>query len=268
MQPGPQGIPSVPRLCRPLVTPIDWLWILHPLLMVVIAYPLLGIVLYLARRTRLRRLGRSRLPVSSGAEHTDLGRGLAVAVVAITLLALVVVISTKAPLPQFAGGPGRLALLALVAVGTALALASLLRVRAAALRAVFALLTWVGMLGLGSQPEVWRLSDDPLSPGFWQSHYWGGAGLIGLLLFSVAARPEIQRSLRWRRLHLSANVLAALLFVTQAATGTRDLLEIPLSWQKPTIYACDPVGQTCPPLAPPSAPPADAPAPSAPAPAT
>lgn len=237
------------------MTPIDWLWILHPLLMVVIAYPLLGVVLFLARRTRLRRLGQSRLPAASGTEHTDLGRALAAAVVAITLLALVVVISTKAPLPAFAGGPARLSLLALVALGTALALAALLRVRAALLRAAFALLTWIGMLGLGSQPEVWRLSDDPLSPAFWQSHYWGGAGLIGLLLFSVAARAEIQRSLRWRRLHLSANVLAALLFLTQAASGTRDLLEIPLSWQKPTIYACDPVRQVCPTPAPPSAPP-------------
>ena len=236
------------------MTPIDWLWILHPLLMVAIAYPLLGVVLFLARRTRLRRLGQSRLPAGSGTEHTDLGRALAAAVVAITLLALVVVIATKAPLDQFAGGTGRLALLALVALGTALALAALLRVRAALLRGVFALLTWIGMLGVGSQPEVWRLSDNPLSPGFWQSHYWGGAGLIGLLLFSVAARPEIQRSLRWRRLHVSANVLTALLFFAQAATGTRDLLEIPLSWQKPTNYACDPVRQMCP--APPPPPPA------------
>lgn len=254
----PTGPADVSRVCRPCpraVTPIDWLWILHPLLMVVIAYPLLGVVLFLARRTRLRRLGQSRLPVSSGAEHTDLGRALAVAVVAITLVALGVVITTKTPLAQFAGGPSRLALLALVAAGTTLALAALLRVRAAVLRGVLALLTWIGMLGLGSQPEVWRLSDDPFSPAFWQSHYWGGAGLIGLLLFSVAARPEIQRSLRWRRLHVSANVLAALLFLTQAATGTRDLLEIPLSWQKPTIYACDPVRQVCPTPAPPAAPP-------------
>lgn len=237
------------------MTPIDWLWILHPLLMVVIAYPLLGVVLFLARRTRLRRLGRSRLPVSSGADHTDLGRALAASVVAITLLALLVVIGTKAPLAEFPGGPGRLALLTLVALGTALALAALLRLRAAIYRALFALVCWTGLLALGSQPEVWRLSDDPFSAAFWQSHYWGGAGLIGLLLFSLAARPEIQRSLRWRRLHLSANVLAALLFLTQAASGSRDLLEIPLSWQKPAVYACDPVQRICPTPPPPAAPP-------------
>jgi len=252
------------------VTTIDWLWILHPLLMVVIAYPLLGGVLLLARRTRRRRLGQSRLPASSGSEHSDLGRLLATAVLAISLVALLVVIGTARPLDQFSGGAARLALLLLVALGTALALAALLRLRGAAYRAVFALLCWIGMLGLGSQPEVWRLSDDPLSASFWQSHYWGGAGLIGLLLFSVAARPEIARSLRWRRLHVSANVLAALIFVAQAISGSRDLLEIPLSWQKPVIYACDPVARICPAAAPaapavpsPAAAPQTAPAPGA-----
>ena len=59
------------------------------------------------------------------------------------------------------------------------------------------------------------------------------------MLFSLAARPEILRDLRLRRLHVTASVLAALLFVMQGITGTRDLLEIPLSWQKPAVYACD-----------------------------
>lgn len=238
------------------MTTTDWLWILHPALMVTIAYPLLGVVLHLARRTRQRRLGRSRLPAGSGAEHSELGTTLTAAVVAIVLVALVVVISTKVPLATFAGGPGRLALLALVCAGTVAALVALLRVRRAPFRAGFALLTWIGLLLLGSQPEVWRVSDDPFSPAFWQSHYWGGAGLTGLLLFSLAARPEIQRSLRWRRLHLGANALAALLFLAQAVSGSRDLLEIPLSWQKPAIQACDFAAQVCPAPAPPaSAPP-------------
>jgi hypothetical protein len=233
------------------MTTIDWLWILHPALMITVAYPLLGVVLHLARRTRQRRLGRSRLPASSGPEHSDLGRALTVAVVLIEVLALAVVISTKAPLGQFSGGPGRLAGLGLLALGTLAALAALLRLQRPAGRAGFALLTWGGVLTLGSQNEVWRLSDDPLSPAFWQSHYWGGAGLTGLLLFALAARPEIQRDLRWRRLHLAANALAALLFLAQAISGSRDLLEIPLSWQKPAIQACDFARQLCPTPAPP-----------------
>lgn len=241
------------------MTTIDWLWILHPALMVTMAYPLLGVVLHLARRTRQRRLGRRRLPANSGAEHTDLGRALGVVVVVIVLLALVVSLTTKVPLAQFAGGSVRLAGLALVALGTLAALGALLRVRRPAPRAAFALLTWVGLLGLGAQPEVWRVSDDPFTSAFWQSHYWGGAGLTGLLLFAVAAQPEILRSLRWRRLHIGANLLAALLFLAQAISGTRDLLEIPLSWQKPAIQACDFARQVCPsplPAAPSPTPPA------------
>ena len=66
------------------------------------------------------------------------------------------------------------------------------------------------------------------------------------MLFSLAARPEIVRDLRLRRLHVTASVLAALLFVMQGITGTRDLLEIPLSWQKPAVYACDFALQRCP----------------------
>jgi hypothetical protein len=234
------------------VTKIDWFWILHPALMVTIAYPLLGVALHLARQTRLRRLGRSRLPASSGAEHLQIGRRLAAAVVAIEGLALVVVISTASPLVSFAGDGARLARLALVGAGTAAALVALWRAQRAISRASFALLTWLGLLTLGSQKEVWRLSDDPFTAAFWQSHYWGGAGLTGLLLFAVAAQPEIQRSMRWRRWHVVANCLAALIFIAQAISGSRDLLEIPLRWQKPAIQACDFARQVCPSAKPPA----------------
>jgi hypothetical protein len=36
------------------------------------------------------------------------------------------------------------------------------------------------------------------------------------------------------------------LLAVLAITGSRDLLEIPLSWQKPAIYACDFNAQRCP----------------------
>jgi len=93
------------------------------------------------------------------------------------------------------------------------------------------------------------VSDNPLSAAFWQSHYWAGVGVTGLMLFSLGARPEILRDLRLRRLHVSASVLAAVLFVIQGLTGTRDLLEIPLSWQKPAVYACDFEARSCPSVA-------------------
>jgi hypothetical protein len=62
----------------------------------------------------------------------------------------------------------------------------------------------------------------------------------------MAARPEITRHLRWRRLHIASNLLIMVLLAVQAITGSRDLLEIPLSWQKPAIYRCDFQNRVCP----------------------
>ena len=63
---------------------------------------------------------------------------------------------------------------------------------------------------------------------------------------ALAALPEILRDLCLRRLHVMASVLAAVLFLMQGATGARDLLEIPLSWQNPAVYGCDFVLRSCP----------------------
>ena len=163
--------------------------------------------------------------------------------VLIVLVAISVVIGTKTTPAEFAGGAGRAAQLLM---GTIASLVALLRCKAAPLRFSFSLITWIGVLSLGAQPEVWRLSDNPLSAAFWQSHYWAGVAVTGLMLLSLAARPEILRDLRFRRLHISASVLAALLFLAQAISGSRDLLEIPLSWQKPAVYSCDFSIRTCP----------------------
>jgi hypothetical protein len=225
---------------------VDWLWLLHPALAVVLVYPLLGMVLRMAQKTRDRRLTQAKHPPTVGRDHADLGKLMAGSVVAIVLIAEAVVIVTKHPLLAFEGGGLRQGLLFLVLVGSGVALAALWRVKRAVYRASFALLCWAGVIALGMQPEVFRLSDNPFEPAFWQSHFWGGIGLTGLMLFSVACRPEIHKHLRWRRLHVSANALAALIFLAQGISGPRDLLEIPLSWQKPTIYACDYQARTCP----------------------
>ncbi len=229
---------------------VDWLWILHPFLAVVLVYPLVGVVVRLAIQTRARRLQNQKLPVTVGRDHSDLGRWLAAAVVLLVLVALSVVIGTKAPLVQFEGGLARAIQLLLVLFGTIVSLLALWRCTRPGMRLAFSLITWAGVLGLGAQPEVWRLSDNPFTPAFWQSHYWAGVGVTGLMLFSLGARAEILRDIRIRRLHVTANVLAALLFLTQGLTGTRDLLEIPLSWQKSTIYRCDFNAKTCPSLDP------------------
>ena len=228
------------------MTITDWLWILHPALAVVLIYPLIGMVVRLAWQTRQRRVAQVKHPPMVGRDHSDLGRWLAASVVLLVLIALTVAIATKAPPADFSGGVGRAIQLSIVLLGTGASLVALLRSKAAALRLSFSLITWIGVLTLGAQPEVWRLSDDPLSPAFWQSHYWAGVAVTGLMLFALAARNEILRDLRLRRLHVTASVLAALLFVMQGITGTRDLLEIPLSWQKPAVYSCDFDLQRCP----------------------
>ncbi len=227
---------------------VDWLAILHPALAVVLIYPLIGMVIRLGIQARHRRLGDRKLPATSGSEHTDLGRWLSAGVVIIVLIALVSAIVTHQPLSELSGGLPRGLQLLLVLLGTSISLVALWHATAKALRLLFALLTWLGVISLGAQSEVWRLSDNPLDPQFWQSHYWAGVAVTGLMLFSLGARPEILRQLGWRRIHVAANLLAAVLFTIQGITGTRDLLEIPLGWQKSTLYQCDSKGMVCPPL--------------------
>ena len=211
---------------------LDWLFLIHPVLAVVLIYPLLGVVVRLGLQTRQRRIDKAKLPPSIGLEHNQLGQWLAAGVVTLVLIALAVVISTKPTTDSSRQLP-----LLLAWLGTAASLVALWRVQSAGLRLSFALITWSGLFALGAQPEVFRLSDNPFEAAFWQSHYWGGVLVSGLMLFNLAAWPEIQRHLSWRRLHISANVLAAVLFLSQGISGSRDLLEIPLSWQKPYILS-------------------------------
>ncbi|MEB3234729.1 MAG: DUF4079 domain-containing protein [Cyanobacteriota bacterium] len=230
------------------MTPLDWLALLHPALVILFVYPVVGATVRLGILVREKRLGITQQPAIVPAEHSDHGRWLASGVVVAVLIALLYSFVSKfqADSPAFAGGGARLAQLVLAAGGTLLSLITLWRVRRPLWRACFALLCWAGLLGLGSQPEIWRLSDNPLRGSFWASHYWSGILLTGLLLWTTAARPEIQRSLRLRRLHVSAAVLISVLLAVQAITGSRDLLEIPLSWQKPAIYSCDFNARRCP----------------------
>ena len=228
------------------MTALDWLWILHPALAVVVVYPLLGVVMRLAWQTRQRRVAKQKHPPTVGRDHSDVGRWLAASVVWLVLIALTVSIASKVPLADFAGGVTRAAQLLVVLLGTSASLIALWRCQAAVFRFSFSVLTFIGVLALGAQPEVWRVSDDLFSSGFWQSHYWSGVAVTGLMLLSLSARREITRDLRVRRLHVTVSILAAVLFLMQGVTGTRDLLEIPLSWQKPAVYGCDFVLQTCP----------------------
>ena len=230
------------------MTPVDWFALLHPVLVILFVYPVVGATVRLGILVREKRLGITQQPAKVPAEHSDHGRWLTSGVVVAVLVALLYSFGStfSADPAAFAGGVARLALLLLVALGSLVSQLALWWVRRPLWRACFALLCWAGLLGLGSQGEIWRVSDNPFTGSFWASHYWAGILLTGLLLGTTAARPEIQRSLRLRRLHVTAALLISLLLAVQAITGSRDLLEIPLSWQKPAIAACDFNAQRCP----------------------
>lgn len=225
---------------------VDWLWILHPALAVVVIYPLMGMVVFLGRQTRSRRVDRAKLPPTAGRDHRDLGKWLTTGMVAVVLVAIAVSIVTRSFWSAPGQDPLRAGSLLLVLVGTVVALLVLWRVQQRWQRFLFALLTWAGVLGLGAQPEVWRVSDDPGTFAFWTAHYWTGVGLVALMLFSMAISPDTLRRLAWRRVHLAVSMMAAVLFLIQGISGSKDLLEIPLSWQKPTIWQCDFNARRCP----------------------
>jgi hypothetical protein len=210
------------------MTALAWFSLLHPLLVILFVFPVVGATVRLGILVREHRLGITQQPAPVPREHVDHGRWLTAAVVVAVLIALVYSFSAKALSAEtsFAGGASRFALLMLAAAGTLGALLALLQVKQASLRASFSLITWAGLLGLGSQSEIWRVSDNPFSGAFWGSHYWGGVLLTGLLLLNLAARPEITRQLRWRRLHVTSNILILLLLAVQAISGCRDLLQI------------------------------------------
>ena len=101
---------------------------------------------------------------------------------------------------------------------------ALLRSRPIVNRVIWGSVCWSGLLLLGLQPAVERLSDKPWTSLFWQSHFWMGMVLSGLLLSSTAAQPLIGHHPFVRRLHVATNLVVALLLAMQAISGTRNLL--------------------------------------------
>lgn len=211
--------------------------LVHPVLAVAVVFPLLGIVLNFAWQTRQRRLqtkdGKSKIPPGVGAEHLKFGRLLSNAVVVLALIGLAYAIFSKMAKAQvWSQDPSRAWLVVLMFVVTIASLVFLNRAQPKLWRGVFATLTGMGLVILGCQPEVYRRGFE-----WYVSHYYYGIAAALLMIFSLAIFPEIykDRSNRWRNTHIILNTLAALLFLGQGFTGTRDLLEIPVGWQEKYI---------------------------------
>ena len=224
----------------------DFISLIHPALAVAFVFPLIGIVTNFAWQTRQRRLAvaegnKSKIPPIVGREHVQIGRWLTGSVVGVTLVALAYSViwgfggfidqQKQGNLDSF-----QVAFIALMFVATIASLALLYRAKTKLWRGIFATLSGMGLIILGSQDGVYRLGNE----WYW-SHYYLGITVSLLMIFSLAIVEDIykDRANRWRYAHIILNCFALLLFFGQGLTGARDLLEIPLSWQKPAVYKCN-----------------------------
>lgn len=210
----------------------DLIALIHPAIAVILVFPLIGIASNYAWQTRQRRLQlkngeKSKIPPVVGREHVQIGRWLTGSVVGITLIALAYSIFWKGiPSLQKKGELDNFSVIFIVLMffATIASTVLLYRAKTKVWRAVFATLAGMGLIILGAQEGVWRLSKE----WYW-SHYYYGIVVSILMLFSLAIVEDIyrDRSNFWRNLHVVLNCIALLLFIGQGITGARDLLEIP-----------------------------------------
>ena len=228
----------------------EGLALLHPLAMILFVYPVGAVTVRLATHVRERRLDLHPQPASVLLEHAQHGQWLSSGAVLAVLVAQLwgVFLGPGAPTQ-----PARLLPLGLLALASLLATLVLWWARQPALRVLFALLSWGGLISLallsqgmlrqgllaavaaagqaaGSGPR--SIASSGLNPGdapAWLAllrtpHAWAGLLVCGLLLASTALRPAIGRRLALRRLHALAGGLVSLLMVFQAISGCRALL--------------------------------------------
>jgi hypothetical protein len=213
-------------MALPALTPLQWFALVHPVLIILFVYPVVGATIRLGILARERRLQINPIAPTVPIEHADHGRWVTGALVLAVLLAFsqeVAAAWIEQPLDP-AALPARWLALVAATLGVLAALAALLQGSRTFRRLGWALACWLGLLLLGSQPEVNRLADSPLQALFWQSHFWGGMLLTGCFLLATALQAEIAARPRIRKAHVLLNLLVALLLATQAISGTRTLL--------------------------------------------
>lgn len=208
----------------------DFLALIHPILAIIVVFPILGIVTNFAWQTRQRRLqtmggGKSQIPPVVGREHVKLGRWLTGAVVGVTWVGLAYAIVFKSLVEHqlWSKNPAQVIFIVLMFAATVASLVFLYRAREKHWRGIFATLTGMGLVVLGCQDGVFRRTNE----WYW-SHYYIGITAALLMVFSLAIVEDIyqDRTHRWRNVHIILNCIALLLFIGQGMTGTRDLFEI------------------------------------------
>lgn len=232
----------------------DFLALVHPAIAIIVVFPIIGIVVNFAWQTRQRRLqtlggNKSKIPPTVGLEHVNIGRILSGSVVSLTLVGLAYPIFNHIYRENVWGKNSfQVIFIGLMFAAAIASLILLYQAKTKLWRGVFATLTGVAVVILGCQDGVFRRTNE----WYW-SHYYIGIAATLLMIFALAILPNIyqDRSNRWRNIHIILSCIALLLFAGQGMTGTRDLLEIPLSWQKPYIFSCDFANKTCPKPTPP-----------------
>jgi hypothetical protein len=210
---------------------------------------LLGMVVSRAVQTRNRRLelkqgGKSKTPPTAGQEHVKLGEWLAGGIAGITLIALANdVLGHAIEVQILQNSPMQFGLFLLLFVVAITSLGALYWSRQQLWRGVFATLTGASLVILGCQDGVYRNTEN-----WFKSHYYYGITATMLMIFSFAILPEIykDRTNTWRKVHVTLNSIALLLFLGQSITGTLSLLEVPLHWQESYVRQlyerqCDPL---------------------------
>lgn len=227
----------------------DTLALLHPAIAIIAVFPLIGIVVNRAWLTRQRRLQvadgeKSKVPPVVGSEHVAIGKWLSISVVGVALLGMAYPIFSKIlSSDTLTKEPFRVFFAIAIFLLSIASFVLLFKAKVKLWRGIFATFTGMGLIILGSQPEIYRRDNE-----WFVSHYYYGIAAALLMVFSVAIVQDIyqDKKNRWRTVHIILNCFALLLFIGQGITGSRDLLEIPLDWQKTYIYQCDFTNKTCP----------------------
>ena len=195
------------------LSPHQWWGLIHPVLIILFVYPVTGATIRLGILARERRLELNPIADTVPLEHAQHGAWVTGGVLVAVLISL-----------SHSLAAADLGLTLLLGFVVLIGYISLLRSRLIWQRLLAGAISWSGVLILGLQPTVERLSDQPWTGLFWQSHFWMRWILTGLPLSSTALQPLLGRSTRVRRWHVATNVLVALLLAMQAISGSRDLV--------------------------------------------
>ena len=201
----------------PSLTLSQWLALVHPVLIILFVYPVIGATIRLGILARERRLQLNPIAPTVPVEHVEHGRW------ATGGLLLAVLFALGHGLADGGAGLATWLVVSLQAAAVAAAFVALLRTRRLMFRLLCAWSCWLFLLLISLQPLM-IVERSRLPSAIWESHTWGGLALLALLLFTMAVQREIAGRLWMRQLHVSLNVLVALLLATQAVTGTRNLL--------------------------------------------